>query len=560
MALASGQVVSKRAERALAAMPTAKVWVFFKSGVNPDSMDTLLRGYGFRKRLTSRWLNGTSGSAAAGALDRIAGLPQVASIDIVERYAKKRPAPLRKETNVRITRDPYYGYSFDELAAMAVPEALSYSGIDSAGKGIVIAVLDAGFNLDHEAFAHFTPTTIVAARDYVAGILDTAIMFDTVVANEPGDTSDQEDHGTSVLSIIAACKPGVMMGVAPFARFILAKTELNDTVDDSGRWHEAEVVGEEDAWIAAVEWAVDTLHADIVTSSLGYRYGFTDGRIDYTLNELNGDSLRITRVADSAASRGTLVFEAVGNEGNQYPSTLSAPADGHNVIAVGAVDANGIVAYYSSVGPTSDGRQKPDVCAPGHMSTIAETGGGYRYDATGTSFATPMAAGVAALFLQYARKTGLSLSTTAINDRIRTTAAKLYGEPVAGGSGMINAFNLLTGSPGLPPVKPEPNAVLFAAFPQPVKGGELSFTLTTDNQTPADMRTGLLSIRIYSLHGELISALDKKEAEVGANTRIVWNATTRSGARVRPGIYCVRATFDGNDGIEYWGKKIAIVR
>src|SRR3989339_571171 len=509
MALASGQVVSKRAERALAAMPTAKVWVFFKSGVNPDSMDTLLRGYGFRKRLTSRWLNGTSGSAAAGALDRIAGLPQVASIDIVERYAKKRPAPLRKETNVRITRDPYYGYSFDELAAMAVPEALSYSGIDSAGKGIVIAVLDAGFNLDHEAFAHFTPTTIVAARDYVAGILDTAIMFDTVVANEPGDTSDQEDHGTSVLSIIAACKPGVMMGVAPFARFILAKTELNDTVDDSGRWHEAEVVGEEDAWIAAVEWAVDTLHADIVTSSLGYRYGFTDGRIDYTLNELNGDSLRITRVADSAASRGTLVFEAVGNEGNQYPSTLSAPADGHNVIAVGAVDANGIVAYYSSVGPTSDGRQKPDVCAPGHMRTIA---------------------------------------------------AKLYGEPVAGGSGMINAFNLLTGSPGLPPVKPEPNAVLFAAFPQPVKGGELSFTLTTDNQTPADIRTGLLSIRIYSLHGELISALDKKEAEVGANTRIVWNATTRSGARVRPGIYCVRATFDGNDGIEYWGKKIAIVR
>ncbi len=146
--------------------------------------------------------------------------------------------------------------------------------------------------------------------------------------------------------------------------------------------------------MAATEWA-EALGAEVVSSSLGY--------IDwYTFEDMNGEVAVTTIAADRAVDLGVVVVTAVGNERDNPWGHLIAPADGFGVIAVGAVDSNGTVAYFSSPGPTFDGRIKPEVVALGINNWLADNAPGdndYRRG-SGTSFATPLVAGVAALLLE----------------------------------------------------------------------------------------------------------------------------------------------------------------
>jgi subtilisin family serine protease len=217
--------------------------------------------------------------------------------------------------------------------------------------------------------------TIVAERDFVNG-------SDSV-------RESVDAHGTNTLSTLGGYSPGRLVGPAYAASFILAVTE--DV--------RSETPVEEDNWAAAVEWA-EALGADVISSSLGY-LDFDLPHTSYTDRDMNGETAVTTRAAARAAERGIVVVSSAGNGGfDPTRNTLGAPADGVRVVSVGAVTRAGERTSFSSVGPTADGRIKPDVAAMGAGVVVARHVGNFYGAANGTSFSCPLTAGVVALLLQ----------------------------------------------------------------------------------------------------------------------------------------------------------------
>ena len=362
---------------------------------------------GATPRRQSRWLNAASFDATPAQIAAIAALPFVSRVDLV---AKLRRAPLPAPRELAPTAKAdidtgAYGLSFDGLAQINVP-AVHAEGW--TGSGVVVALLDTGFKLTHEALLH---VPVLAAWDFVND--------DPIVANEAEDLATQHNHGTWVLSGVAARAPGLLAGPAPEASFLLAKTENVAS----------ETPIEEDNWVAGLEWA-EGFGADLVSSSLGY-YEW------YLFEDLDGDTAVTTRAADAAAQRGLLVLTAAGNERQTDWGHILAPADADSALAVGAVYLDGTITYFSSPGPTADGRIKPDVCALGYQVPVVSISDDVSAVAvSGTSLATPLVAGVAALMLQ--RAPGLT-AMQAI-EALRATASRAAAPDVDYGWGVVDAL------------------------------------------------------------------------------------------------------------------------
>lgn len=244
------------------------------------------------------------------------------------------------------------------------------------GQGKLIAVLDAGFQM----------VNYLAAFDSLR--LQGRILVQKDFVDFDGNVYNDDDHGTSVLSCLAANAPGSALGTAPRASYLLLRTEDANS----------EFPIEEFNWARGAEFA-DSMGADIINSSLGYTRFDWAGRFGHTPEELDGKTTRITQAAEMAAARGILVISSAGNEGGGDWGRIGAPADGPNVLSVGAVDRLGRSVYFSSTGPTADGRIKPDVCALGEDVWVASTSG-YFSPANGTSFSAPLLAGMAACLWQ----------------------------------------------------------------------------------------------------------------------------------------------------------------
>lgn len=386
---------------------------------------------GVKIKNITKWFNGVSCYVLKSDLDRIATLPFVKKVDFVGRYVntakpiinEKYNPPQNYFLNKLNTIHTYdYGQSLAELEQIKVPEVhdLGYTG-----SGIIICVMDAGVsNLQHEVFNNIK---IKRRYDFV--------NHDTVVANQPLPDSGDGSHGTWTLALIGGFKSGQLVGPAFDATYLLAKTE--NTQSESSI--------EEDNWIAAAEWA-DSLGAQVTSTSLGYRYDFTSGT-GYTAQDMNGHTAIITIGAEIAARKGIVVVNSAGNDalrGGQ--NTLDAPADGDSVIAVGAVDINGTRAYFSSYGPTADGRIKPDVMADGVNNYIPDATPGATtgyYTGQGTSFSCPLVAGVAALLLQ-AHPTWTPME---VRDALRNTASQSSSPDSLYGWGIINALAAINYNP-----------------------------------------------------------------------------------------------------------------
>jgi subtilisin family serine protease len=339
---------------------------------------------------------------------------------MVRRYRQRReeygPPPLELSAQaepMRKASDLDYGTSFDQLNQIKVP-FLHDVGLD--GRGVIVAVLDAGFdNLPHEAFA---TTRILATRDFVNG--------DTGVGD--GDVGEGS-HGTATLSVLGGYRPGQLIGPAYAASFLLAKTENT----------ESETPVEEDNWAAAAEWA-ESMGADVISSSLGY-LEFDRPFTSYTAADMDGETAVSTRAADLAGERGVVVVNSAGNEGpNTAHNTLGAPADGDLVLAVGAVTSSGSRASFSSVGPTADGRIKPDVAAQGVGVKVAAPNSTTGYlSANGTSFSCPLTAGVVALLLQ----ANPQASVDQVFQALRSTATQAGRPDHLLGYGVVDALAAL---------------------------------------------------------------------------------------------------------------------
>ncbi|MCR5886264.1 S8 family serine peptidase [Hymenobacter sp. J193] len=266
----------------------------------------------------------------------------------------------------------------DQLLARQQTAALGAAQLRQArltGRGLRIAIFDVGFlGTDvHPAFEHLRGGQKVAAtwdfirqRPFVYG-------YGT--------------HGTQVLSCLAGRLPdSTALGLAPEAEFLLARTEREGS----------ERYSEEEAWLAAVEWA-DRNGADIINSSLGY----TERR--YFREQMNGRTSLVARAAALAVRKGMLVVCAAGNDGDDIRwGIVGTPADQDSVLAVGGIDpATWLPESFSSRGPTADRRLKPNVAAFGEAITAVPGG----YERTeGTSFASPLVAGLAACFWQQQRQ------------------------------------------------------------------------------------------------------------------------------------------------------------
>ncbi|GAB4370594.1 MAG: hypothetical protein Kow0042_12920 [Calditrichia bacterium] len=368
-------------------------------------------------RTKSRWLNAVSAEATVHQISALQTLPFVKKIILIGRFLPPE-IPQEQPLTPAPTEQIYsldYGPSLTQNQQIQVP-LLHDLGFN--GSGVTIAMLDAGFNnLQHQALA---PINILHTWDFVNG--------DSIVWDEPGQMGTG-DHGTWTLGTIAGFSPGHLIGPAYGADFLLAKTENTE-------W-ERHI--EEDHWVAGAEWA-DSLGADIISSSLGYRDGFTHGEPNYTWQHMNGDCTIVTIGADIAASRGILVVNSAGNEGSSTPSnpnTLVAPADGDSVLAAGAVNSSGQRVYFSSMGPTADGRIKPDVMALGSGVVAPSTASTTGYTSvSGTSFSCPLTAGAAALILQ----ANPNLSNMQIIKAMRNTASNAATPDNSYGWGIVNAY------------------------------------------------------------------------------------------------------------------------
>jgi subtilisin family serine protease len=372
-----------------------------------------------RLRHESRWFNAVSVEATPAQVEALARLPFVERLDVVRRYRRGAEAVERSVVEAsgcvhaeagRRVHSIDYGTSLGQLQQIGVP-AVHDMGLH--GEGVVVAIFDAGFsNLAHEAFS----TLAIAARhDFVNG------------DDDVGDGSDQGEgsHGTETLSVLGGFKEGQLVGPAYAATFLLAKTENTDS----------ETPVEEDNWAAAAEWA-EANGADVISSSLGY-LTFDAPFTSYTWSDMNGDTAISTRAANLAVSRGVVVLDSAGNDGfDPAHNTLGAPADGFGVLAIAAVDPLGLRTSFSSVGPSADGRIKPDLAAQGSGVKAASPRqvDGYARVA-GTSFSCPLTAGVVALVLQ----AHPDYTVEQVQAVLRSTASQAAAPDNLLGWGIVNA-------------------------------------------------------------------------------------------------------------------------
>ncbi len=330
---------------------------------------------------TSKWLNAALIEAVPAKITEIEGLPVVEKVELVApggKLGSRIAAHTKMEKShlvERANRKNNTDLTNEQNSLLGIPHMhqLGYRG-----EGILIGVFDSGFqevdNLPY--FGHlFTDNRLKYTFDYV---------------NNNQNVFAIDDHGTQVLSCVGAFQEDRLIGTAPGAEFALCITE-----DVSSEYRI-----EEYNWIFAAEKA-DSLGVDVITTSLGYNT-FDDPSMDYTTTEIDGQTAIISIGAQLAADKGILLVASAGNLGNDASWRIIAPpADVDKVITVGSITTDTVKTTFSSIGPTADGRTKPDVVTLGAGVVVGYDEASDRpVGASGTSFSAPMVAGLAAGIMQ----------------------------------------------------------------------------------------------------------------------------------------------------------------
>jgi len=337
----------------------------------------------------SKWYNSvTVYTTSQSVIDAINLLPYVLSVEKGNILGKPEKSGKPFFENESYTENPEenliigpasgqsydYGMAFNQINML---NGIAMHNLGYDGTGMTIAILDAGF-LNANTISAFDSLwnngQILGTKDFVSPL-------------NP-DIFGSHSHGTSVLSTMGANLPGQMVGTAPKANYWLLRSEDGAT----------EYLIEELNWVSAAEFA-DSAGADVINSSLGYTT-FDDPAQNHTYQDMDGNTTPITNGADIAASKGMIVVNSAGNSGGSSWQYIGAPADGDSVFSIGAVTASGNYASFSSTGPTFDGRIKPNVVAQGSGSTIISAYSGNVTTGSGTSFSSPITAGMVACLWQ----------------------------------------------------------------------------------------------------------------------------------------------------------------
>ena len=352
--------------------------------VNPQYVDGVA-ATGAEILFPTRWLNGTTiHTTDPAVIDAINALPYVVNVRAISANTQNSTKPFfenesvgseNRPSNFKNGRDVEnfnFGFSYDQINLI---NGIPLHNAGYRGEGMVIAVLDAGFDFvdtDKLFDSLRNDGRILGTKDFVT---------------PGGNVYQGHYHGRMVLSTMAANIPGLMIGTAPKASYWLLRSENAPQ----------EYVDEEYNWVSAAEFA-DSVGADVINSSLGYTE-FDDPSQNHTYADMDGNTTVVTRGADVAAAKGILVVNSAGNSGSDSWYYIGAPADGDSVFTIGAVDNFGNYANFSSKGPTADGRIKPNIVATGLSTTISDGNDSITYG-SGTSFSSPIIAGMSACLWQ----------------------------------------------------------------------------------------------------------------------------------------------------------------
>ncbi|MFB9079728.1 S8 family serine peptidase [Flavobacterium procerum] len=340
------------------------------------------------------------------------------------------------------------------------------------GEGKIIAVLDGGF------------PGVNTAQPFQNLINNNRILggYDYTTRNSNFYTGD--DHGTLVLSTMGGYKENSLVGTAPNASYYLFITEIAAEENPL----------EESLWVEAAEQA-DALGVDIITSSLGYFADRDNANYNHTYSDMNGTTNFVSIGAEIAFSKGILVLASAGNEGGEVEKHIGSPADAVSVLAIGSVNATKARSSFSSIGPSYDGRIKPDIMAQGTSSVVSSANGTIG-TANGTSFSCPIMAGMAACLWQaFPTKTNREIRQMILSSSDKYTTPNNnygYGIPNFGIALSVDSFIAETA---------------FAVYPNPVKTN-VSFSFLNENSTAM--------VAIYSVLGQkmLQKEITKLESDI----------------------------------------------
>jgi subtilisin family serine protease len=416
----------------------------------------------------TKWLNGVLIEAHESKISEIEQLTYVREVQFVAPGQRLSFEALNEPSTTEYINQTS---EIEELTNAAQNDMIGAGEMHESGfsgKGKMIAVFDAGFigtNFSPYFTRMYENNQVIASWDFVENT-DNIYRYD--------------DHGTSVLSTITAYLDEVFVGVAPDAEVILCVTEDVPT----------EYIIEEYNWLFAAEYA-DSTGVDIINTSLGYNT-FDDPSMDYSYQDMDGNTAIITRANDIASSKGILCVVSVGNEGDdELWGKMVAPADADSVIAVGAVNADEEYQIFSSRGPTSDDRIKPEVSALGKGTSLVGWNGLLTYG-SGTSYAAPLIAGLAAgVWQAYPYLNNMEII-----------------ELIKAGSTQYNNPDTLIGY-GIPDFRAIQSEITslddeltdkgYKIYPNPVKGYRLFVELTSAASVIND-----IDIQIFDVNGSMV--------------------------------------------------------
>ena len=422
----------------------------------------------------SKWLNAVHVQATKNVIDgSLPNLPFVEKVEYANKNLNSGAKSIRKKKKrnhqnkfLKSNTDFIYGDTENQVK-MLKADFLHKEGF--TGDEMQIAIIDAGFpNVN-------TLAAFQKIRD------NNQILGGYNFADRNSNYYTRHSHGTHVLSTIAGNLENEFVGTAPNAKFYLFISEIAET----------ETVLEETLWVEAAERA-DSLGVDIINTSLGYT-DFDNSDHDYTYSDMDGKTTFISRGAEIGVSRGMILVNAAGNSGNRSWKYIGAPADAESVFSIGAVNAVQNIASFSSFGPTADNRVKPDVLAQGQGTAIINFSSGNSTTSNGTSFSSPVMAGVIACFWQaFPNKTNFE-----IMDLIRAAADRFSNPTAQEGYGVPNfeiAYSTVLSLNNF-------DLVNFRVYPNPVKQFFTVLSIGSDLKE--------VSLKIYNVLGKKV--LEKKE-------------------------------------------------
>ncbi len=365
--------------------------------VNPAYV-TQISNLGIKVHSRSKWMNGLTVLVPDSTImSQVRTLPFVKWVQYTGEI--NVAAPVSKKMKLQ-ANDLNYGTATTQINQL---NGIYLHNLGYTGKDIHIGVLDAGF----------TNVNINPGFDSLR--LSGRLLGTKDIAEPNSNIYSLDSHGANVLSIMTGNLPNQYLGTAPHASFWLIRTEYSPT----------EYLVETDFWAAGIEFA-DSVGVDVVNSSLGYTE-YDDPQMNFTHADMNGLVSRASRAAKMAADKGIIVCNSAGNEGNKTWHIIGSPADADKILAVGSVTSTGVASAFSSFGPASSEIIKPEVCAMGSSTAYISTSGALS-TGSGTSYASPVMAGMMACFLQYIKA---NRSVYYIEDIIQSVirSSNLYGYP-----------------------------------------------------------------------------------------------------------------------------------